>query len=296
MKEDLVKLINSRNEIEKCFHSADIGLNKGFEIIHDTQEFQDWLQSLLFELQYIFDHTNNKFIFETITLCKSNMNGVTDKRIFMELSGKLKAISEKIDQLYPDNEVTNQNNYGSSGEKSECSTRKPLIFISHSSENKKQVGFFVEMLRAINLQPRTEIFCSSLPGYDIPIEYNGSIFEFLKSNFLNYDIHMIIFHSKEYYDSPVCLNEMGAAWALKSNCHSILLPGFDYINMKGVINDEKIAIKLDKEQAEVYDKLNQLRDEFVKEFNLIKVPDIIWEKARNDFVDKVNLLKNSEDV
>ena len=54
--------------------------------------------------------------------------------------------------------------------------KKPLIFISHSSKNKDQVAKIADLLRSINLSPRRDIFCSSLPGYGIP---NGAnIFDF----------------------------------------------------------------------------------------------------------------------
>ena len=56
------------------------------------------------------------------------------------------------------------------------SVKKLLIFISHSSKNKDQVAKIADLLRSINLSPRRDIFCSSLPGYGIP---NGAnIFDF----------------------------------------------------------------------------------------------------------------------
>ena len=54
--------------------------------------------------------------------------------------------------------------------------KKPLIFISHSSKNKDQVAKIADLLRSINLSPRRDIFCSSLPGYGIPNYAN--IFDF----------------------------------------------------------------------------------------------------------------------
>ena len=51
--------------------------------------------------------------------------------------------------------------------------------------------------------------------------------------------------SDNYYKSPACLNEMGAAWVLKKEYRSILLPGFDYKEIEGAINPRKIGIKLD---------------------------------------------------
>lgn len=151
----------------------------------------------------------------------------------------------------------------------------------------------VELLRAINLQPQRDIFCSSLPGYDIPIEAEDSIYDFLLNRFLNYKIHVLFIHSKEYYESEVCLNEMGAAWALKTTQTSFLLPGFDFKDMKGVVNGDKIAIKLDNDSVEVKDKLNQLRKMLEKEFDLISIQDTIWEQARDSFIEKVNNISDN---
>ena len=117
--------------------------------------------------------------------------------------------------------------------------KKPLIFISHSSKNKDQVAKIADLLRSINLSPRRDIFCSSLPGYGIP---NGAnIFDFLRERFLNYDLHIIFVHSPEYYESPVSLNEMGAAWVLRANATSLLLPGFDFSGMLGLQSNVEIG-------------------------------------------------------
>ena len=95
-------------------------------------------------------------------------------------------------------------------------------------------------------------------------------------------------HSPEYYESAVSLNEMGAAWVLKSNATSLLLPGFDFSGMKGVIGSDSIAIKLDGDQSEVKDRLNQLRRELEAEFNIPDNEDIIWEDARDKFIREIN--------
>ena len=164
--------------------------------------------------------------------------------------------------------------------------KKPLIFISHSSKNKDQVAKIADLLRSINLSPRRDIFCSSLPGYGIP---NGAnIFDFLRERFLNYDLHIIFVHSPEYYESPVSLNEMGAAWVLRANATSLLLPGFDFSGMKGVIGSACIAIKLDGDRPEVKDRLNQLRRELESEFDISDNEDIIWEEARDKFIREIN--------
>ena len=154
------------------------------------------------------------------------------------------------------------------------------------SKNKDQVVKIADLLHSINLSPRRDIFCSSLPGYGIP---NGAnIFDFLRERFLNYDLHIIFVHSPEYYESPVSLNEMGAAWVLRANATSLLLPGFDFSGMKGVIGSDCIAIKLDGDSSEVKDRLNQLRRELESEFDISDNEDIIWEEARDKFIREIN--------
>lgn len=80
---------------------------------------------------------------------------------------------------------------------------------------------------------------------------------------------------------------MGAAWALKSAVTSVLLPGFGFEKMTGVVNNQAIAIKLDGAELELKDKLNQLYDKIVEEFGVTKKADIIWEQKRNAFIAEV---------
>lgn len=266
------------------FHPFDGGMGTSFERISDVPEFQNWLQEIKLELQEIYDRTHDTFVWETINLCGKRLDGFTEKKYFIELVGKLQAIRKNIDKYYPDEEKESGLSHsqgGASGMK-----KKPLIFISHSSKNKDQVAKIADLLRSINLSPRRDIFCSSLPGYGIP---NGvNIFDFLRERFLNYDLHIIFVHSPEYYESPVSLNEMGAAWVLRANATSLLLPDFDFSEMKGVIGSDCIAIKLDGDRSEVKDRLNQLRRELESEFDISDNEDIIWEEARDKFISEIN--------
>ena len=49
MKKDLIKLIDSRKEIEKMFHPFGGGMGTSFERISDVPEFQNWLQEIKLE-------------------------------------------------------------------------------------------------------------------------------------------------------------------------------------------------------------------------------------------------------
>lgn len=45
--------------------------------------------------------------------------------------------------------------------------KKPMLFISHSSEDEAIASSLVTMLRTLGFNKRN-LFCSSVPGYDIP--------------------------------------------------------------------------------------------------------------------------------
>lgn len=82
------------------------------------------------------------------------------------------------------------------------------LLISHSSEDKKYVNPLVEMLKVIGMRDGSFI-CTSVPGHGIPGESN--IIDWLRDQFQNFDIRVLYVLSKNYYSSPACLNEMGAA-------------------------------------------------------------------------------------
>lgn len=87
------------------------------------------------------------------------------------------------------------------------------------------------------------------------------------------------------------LNEMGAAWALKANCTSLLLPGFKFEEMKGVVNNNTIAIKLDSDEYEVKDKLDQLYAVIRSEFGLPARKATTWEQKRDFFIQSIKDIK-----
>lgn len=285
MKKDFLTLIDSIDEIEKLFHTVGGNGMPTVDTIYDVQAFQDWFQEVHLELQDIHDRTKDHFIWEALTDFNKKMNGWNDKHIFSEIKGKLKAIRKNIGKYYPDGLEKNQE----IKEQKTMVDKIPKIFISHSSKDKAYVTQIVTLLDGMGLN-QTQVFCSSLPGYGIPIDTN--IFDFLRNQFLEYNLHVIFVHSDNYYMSPISLNEMGAAWALKSTVTSILLPGFGFEKMTGVVNNQAIAIKLDGQKLELQDKLNQLYDKIVSEFGLVRKADIIWQQKRDAFIKDIQQAKS----
>ena len=120
--------------------------------------------------------------------------------------------------------------------------KKPMLFISHSSEDEKIATSLVKMLRTLGFNKRN-LFCSSVPGYDIP--EGEDIYDTLATKFMEYDTYVILLLSKNYYDSVACLNEMGATWVLKAKYSTIVCPGFTIPEIKGAVNPRKMAVVLE---------------------------------------------------
>lgn len=284
MKERLLELIKQIDKIEGLFHSAG-GVYKGLEIINDVQDFTIWLQAVRAELRDIHNRTNDFFIVDAIHDLEG-FDGWQDRRQFNKVKGDLFAIREKVDSYYPQDRTLK---CSSNIEVNDTMQKQPKIFISHSSKDAEYAIRFTELFDSIGLN-REQIFCSSVPGYNIPIDKD--IFEYLREQFEQNDLYVIFLLSHNYYESIVCLNEMGAAWALKSRSTTILLPGFNFDEIEGVVSKNKIAIKLTIEGDDIKDKLNQLYENIIEEFGLTGKVDIIWEKKRAKFLDSI--LKNKD--
>lgn len=159
--------------------------------------------------------------------------------------------------------------------------KKTKIFISHSSKDIEYVRKIVVFFEDINI-PEDGIFCSSIPEYGIP--GGKKIYEFLREQFENYNLHVVFVLSDNYYESVASMNEMGAAWVLRNEYTTILLPGFNFSQIKGVLDPTEIATKLDDHTDVVYARLGELKDKVISEFNLDTISANKWERKRNAFV------------
>lgn len=78
---------------------------------------------------------------------------------------------------------------------------------------------------------------------------------------------------------------------MKGGYMSIFLPGFEYKEIKGAINPNKIGMKLDDEEELLKKRLGELKSLMYKEFG-ISVPDMRWEKKRNDFIEMMKRISS----
>lgn len=162
------------------------------------------------------------------------------------------------------------------------SQKTPMIFISHSSKDKAFVEALVELLESLGFDEKT-LFCSSVDGYGIGLGDN--VFKTLKNLFLEHNLYVLFIHSPRYYESAVSLNEMGAAWVLKTNYFSFLTKDMSFQKMNGVVNSSDIAIKVDADDAKA--RLNELKDKLLVAFGLEEISQTKWERKRNKFLESV---------
>ena len=163
--------------------------------------------------------------------------------------------------------------------------KHPMVFISHSSKDKDFVEALVVLLEDLGMDS-INVFCSSIDGYGVGLSQD--IFETLRSLFNEHNLFVIFIHSPRYYKSPVSLNEMGAAWVLKTDFCSFLTSDMEFSNMSGVVNDSKISIKVNNNDAPA--RLTELKDKLIALFGLKNIDAIKWERKRNAFLDRVNTI------
>lgn len=159
--------------------------------------------------------------------------------------------------------------------------KQKLIFISHSTKDSEYVASLVDLLRKIGFTDK-DVFCSSYPGYGVPLGKN--IYEFLKNCFKDYELFVLFVISKDnYYSSPASLNEMGAAWVQGAKSIPILLPGMSPAKLKGVVGPDSLAICLDSDNVR-YD-LNSLKNDLLLFFGKQQISESAWEHDRESFLE-----------
>lgn len=175
------------------------------------------------------------------------------------------------------------------GRKKQMNDKYNCLFISHAYADHDTVDTFVEFLTDIGV-PDDQIFYSSWPEYGVDLGEN--IVDTIKIRLSGKKVHVIFMLSQNYYNSAMCLNEMGAAWILQHSYTSVLLPGFEYENMKGAIDTRRCGMKLDENQNDLKVRLIQFRNQLQKEFCLPQLDEMKWNRKLDRFLSSIEA-KNS---
>ncbi|SFC41749.1 hypothetical protein [Clostridium uliginosum] len=82
------------------------------------------------------------------------------------------------------------------------------------------------------------------------------------------------------------MNEMGATWVNSKAYFTMLLPFFQFSEVKGAINPMKISFKI----TDKY-RLYEFKNYIIKLFNLTQIDEIIWKQDRDKFLIEVEKIK-----
>ena len=157
----------------------------------------------------------------------------------------------------------------------------PRIFISHAGKDKDFCDVFVDFLTRLTFSSRTIIY-TSRSEFGVPI--GNDIFEYLRGNLEKRKIWVFFMLSKNFFDSPYCLSEMGAAWVRQNKCFSILLPGFKHSDIDGVVNKNQFTIDLCDPV-----RLTKLLQTFKKVWQL-PINPTMWTAVQQEYVAKFSQL------
>lgn len=162
---------------------------------------------------------------------------------------------------------------------------QPKFFISHSSEDKEIVKAFIEKILILGCGfEKEDIFCTlDTNAIEIGADFRQSIIESMRQ--CDYIFLMI---SKNYRESEICHNEVGAAWALQDTKKVIPLkfPNLTFSQEDlGVLNVVKQAGSLNNKQ-----QITKIYDDLCKAYGIR--PDLPkFVQYMEEFIDIVNQQK-----
>lgn len=176
-------------------------------------------------------------------------------------------------------EITNNNLIMEESEKQ----KTPKVFISHNTEDREYARALTDLLMSLGVGAGN-IFCSSYPPF--AIQFGNNILDTIRKQFEEHDLFVLFIHSPRYYRSAISLNEMGAAWILKSAHLSFLTSDCSFKMLTGVIDSKEIAFKAGEADAEHL--LFDFRDKIIDFFGLEKMDEKLWDTKKKEFIGKVN--------
>mgnify|MGYP003300791418 CR=1 FL=1 len=163
-------------------------------------------------------------------------------------------------------------------------TSQKRIFISHASKDKELIGKFVDSIFILGMGMDSEIIAYT-SREDTGIPAGESIPQFIQDNIACADIVLLMI-SGSYKNSEVCLNEMGAAWALNKHIIQILLPNTSFDKLGWLCSLDK-ALKIDDA-----DSLDGLCEVFADKLD-IGIKPIAWNRNKAAFLSYCSTLSPS---
>jgi len=245
------------------------------------------ISDIALHLQSEFNANDINMLLGGYGIKTENVSIVSSKRIYvMDL---LKTtIEEKLIQIAEDLELELPSGIKINKSRKSKKNQSRKIFISHSGKDSSIVEQVIEILEGIGT-PADKIFCTSFEGYSIGL--GQDFLETIKME-LNNEVLVLFILSSNFYESPVSLCEMGATWVKTSEHIPILIPPFNFSEIKGVFPNTQ-GMKLNDKP-----KLNSLKEKIENFLSLKPKNFSAWERKRDNLVDTINVIldQNEENV
>lgn len=126
------------------------------------------------------------------------------------------------------------------------SRKKKRVFISHASKDRTIIDHFVDSVLLLGMELDSESIAYT-SREETGVEPGKSIPQFIQENIASADVVLLML-SDNYKQSEVCLNEMGAAWALDKCMVQILLPNTTFDKL-GWLHSLNKAIRIDESRS-----------------------------------------------
>ncbi|MGO7821260.1 toll/interleukin-1 receptor domain-containing protein, partial [Rhizobium ruizarguesonis] len=149
-----------------------------------------------------------------------------------------------------------------------------MIFLSHANADIELVEAFETLLsKALNITS-ANIFCSSLEGQGV--KKGADFVDAIKGKATEAKA-VVALLSPAYLESPFCLAELGAAWALNTHRFPIVVPPNTFEVMKATLLGV-VGVKIDQQEA-----LTQLLEDIGEALSLPAPTAGVRARAIRDF-------------
>lgn len=289
MKEKLIEVLTKQKDIGSAFTSRLKTISNITELDKLIFEYDAWdktncnILNESFVQKQLFNMYSGAPYLGNVNIDSNSFQGKRDRIIYclpkkmMHLNTAIahSQSSRAIDLLPLDEETINS----ASNQLSKNLDMKKL-FVSHSSLDDPKIKPLIDLINLIGV-PHDKIFYCSIPGYGLKPGEN--IFDGLKRELSN-EVFALFMLSRNFYESPVCLCEMGAVWIKSYKQIPILIPPMEFNEMGGVFPNT-IGFKINDKS-----NMNSLKDELEKFFGLPQMDFSRWEEKRDEFIIKINTL------
>lgn len=200
------------------------------------EAYHTWYDESIVVFSHYFDDNCKEY--DNFTCVDNNGNGYVLNGNYQKIRKDFCVLADKLER---GDFGLNTQTVIASAQQSTSSSKK-RIFISHASKDKELIGEFVDSIFLLGMGMGSEIIAYT-SREDTGVPAGESIPQFIQDNIACADIVLLMI-SDNYKSSEVCLNEMGAAWALNKHIIQILLPNTSFDKLGWLCSLDK-ALKID---------------------------------------------------